>query len=292
MNNKSLFVHKANNKLQFCACDSHGCLTMKARTLPSAVIWEEYDAQEFKRIPEYGVHYDMLPFDDYFCVRAYKDPNSGVLIVETGLWESNESKCAVLALHKSAFTQYEGKAPVSAIRDEKYDLVAIRDFQLMGLDDDALIAHNLIGIPKGTKFEIVPEPFDIPNGYHRPMPEWPMVALRNAAIGLEIMIASRCMADLFEYIDPARGPVKDTGNYPYQVRCWCCNAPIPSPIPAGEESEKLERANDMWLLTELHVGRWLCNRCHQEHLHTPRHTWFYQTQEHPSAYVDGKFWRD
>lgn len=291
------YIHRNDRNMYISSSDQHYFNIASVRTFESSAVWDEYNHHNFPDKTAFHMQFDDERVCDMRRIRAYKEQKTGVILMETCLWDYEDGKYD--PQKKSAFREIAEEDVLIQNQKEKYHFTTKESFTIRGFDDGGLIAHNLIFVPKNTKFAWVKEGIKINDPGSLIRPEWHMTSLRNTEIGIEINMPTKYIEMIMNPISKKHSMPKDTEAYPYQTNCRCCRKMINAPGLGANDYDILqdfdkgshryiaydrttdEYGNDMTLYREVSIYLWLCDECYQRLYRAHPHTWAFQTEKQP-----------
>lgn len=283
INEGKLYIHKKNRHINFFSTDHHVSITSQVQTFYAPTIWEEINPIYFMKYPLMEVPIDIAMHEEDMHIRAFRHKDSGVMIVETGLYDYQKDK---VDQNRSAFKPYNNQE-LEPEPHEIYHMTAKNNFMLFALDDCGRWCNGLIYIPAGTQFSYSFANEFRPKGYlKRGSPiSWPMVYLRNSKIGIEIMFPEKYLSDVFDYSDGIAEIVEArTDRRLCIAHCACCGQSISMPVGA-KDSVFIKAGIDLTAkgaTRTYKIGEFLCDNCYVDLFDYPQKAWFYQTDEDPT----------
>lgn len=275
------YVHKKNRSMYITSGDQHGFVIAAARTFASPAVWEEEDYHYYGSTNGFEVTLDIAECDDMRCMRAYKHRKSGVVILESFLYDYEKDKYSPGTL--SAFKEITDEHIPAASKEgdakkEEYYFITKKNFTIRGFDDLGHIAHNMIYIPQKTKFAWVENGIKIKDSYDRERPKWHMTSLRNSELGIEISLPTKYLDLVMEPIKKRSKMPKETIRYPYKTSCMCCHKTIEAPAndPCANNDHDVYVYKDELIREKITVRSWLCDQCYERFFHVHPHAWAFQ----------------
>lgn len=282
----SKYVHKQDRNLFITPVDHHFCQTACVKTFASGSVWDAYDHHMLFDRTGFELYFDFERCDNEHRMRAYKEQKSGVLILETGLWDY-QNRCSDFD-NLSVFQEKSAEDIPVEVQKEEYHFIVSQDFSIRGFDDLGRIAHDLICIPKGTKFTWVKENLNLTNPMIRKdVPVWHMTSLRNAEIGIEIDFPTRYIGLVMVPIDKTMEMPKDITPYPHYASCRKCNKLIGVPYEDTDLPDEIfvyddgpeDDFSDYDCEEDVLIENWFCDKCYQDIFRSHQHTWSFQTKK-------------
>lgn len=277
---KAQFVHREGKNLFISPADQHWCQAACVKTFASGSVWDIYDHYLIPYDPALAMNYDIAgPEEQEDGMRAYKEQKSGVLLLETSMW-NRFAQSDVENL--SVFEELSGAAPVCTVPEENYDFVTKKTFSIRGYDDLGRCAGHMISIPEGTKFTWVREGLALDEQYDEgrgigKLPVWHMSSFRNAQIGIELDLPTRYLSLVLESLKEDVKLPEDTTPYEAHAVCRRCGAQMS--VPPCIYPDGLDYPYPALFSvegTEYLIDDWLCDGCYEVVFGGRQHTWAFQ----------------